>query len=307
MLSFEKITLENMGGIYPYLQLVKSRTCDFTIGGIYMWIDYFNYSYCIYNDTLFIKGLLEGDMNKVAFAVPVGRMPLVESVAYIEEYCNYYGLEPCYSAVPEEYVEELVCAIKGGVHRELPDWGDYLYSAVSLVTLEGHKLNKKRNRVNKFLREYPIYQYHRLSAENVAEVKQFMIESFRPQCKQNDMSLYECDKVIESLDNYTVLSQWGYSGGLISVEGKVVAFAMGEVIGDTLYVHVEKALYEYAGAYETINNCYARDCTQIYPHIKYVNREDDAGDEGLRQAKRSYNPLTILRKYDVCQQRGCAG
>ena len=66
--------------------------------------------------------------------------------------------------------------------------------------------------------------------------------------------------------------------------------------GDTLIVHIEKAKREYKGAFQMINMLFSR--TELEScGIKYINREDDVGDEGLRQAKLSYFPAYMLRKY----------
>lgn len=86
---------------------------------------------------------------------------------------------------------------------------------------------------------------------------------------------------------------------IIFAEGKACAFTIGDVKGDTLFIHIEKALREYNGSYEIINQQFAKAMCDKYPEIKYVNREDDAGDIGLRMAKESYHPLEILRKYNV--------
>ena len=73
--------------------------------------------------------------------------------------------------------------------------------------------------------------------------------------------------------------------------------ALGEVQGDTLYVHIEKADIRYHGAYQMIVREYARyACTE---GVQYINREDDAGDEGLRKSKLAWRPCGLLDKYLV--------
>ncbi len=299
MLSFQPVTLASMQEIYRYLKLSHSRTCDFTVGGIFMWIEYFDYRYCVQDDTLFIMGRLEDDRREIAFSLPRGALPLNRSVGMIEEYCRAHGLTPNMSAVPEDALPALQAAFPACRVDELVDWGDYLYDSRSLATLTGHKYNRKRNRVNKFAREYPRYEYRRLMPDDVPAVRAFFVERYCRQTDFSEMARYENGAVLQVLDNYARLVALGFSGGYIVVDDRIVAFTIGEVLGDTLYVHIEKALYDYAGSYEAINYRYAADCGSEHPEVLYINREDDAGDAGLREAKRSYNPLGILKKYDV--------
>lgn len=299
MLSFQPVTLASMQEIYRYLKLSHSRTCDFTVGGIFMWIEYFDYRYCVQDDTLFIMGRLEDDRREIAFSLPLGALPLNRSVGMIEEYCRAHGLTPNMSAVPEDALPALQAAFPACRVDELVDWGDYLYDSRSLATLTGHKYNRKRNRVNKFAREYPRYEYRRLMPDDVPAVRAFFVERYCRQTDFSEMARYENSAVLQVLDNYARLVALGFSGGYIVVDDRIVAFTIGEVLGDTLYVHIEKALYDYAGSYEAINYRYAADCGSEHPEVLYINREDDAGDAGLREAKRSYNPLGILKKYDV--------
>lgn len=264
-----------------------------------MWIEYFDYRYCVQDDTLFIMGRLEDDRREIAFSLPRGALPLNRSVGMIEEYCRAHGLTPNMSAVPEDALPALQAAFPACRVDELVDWGDYLYDSRSLATLTGHKYNRKRNRVNKFAREYPRYEYRRLMPDDVPAVRAFFVERYCRQTDFSEMARYENGAVLQVLDNYARLVALGFSGGYIVVDDRIVAFTIGEVLGDTLYVHIEKALYDYAGSYEAINYRYAADCGSEHPEVLYINREDDAGDAGLREAKRSYNPLGILKKYDV--------
>ena len=38
---------------------------------------------------------------------------------------------------------------------------------------------------------------------------------------------------------------------------------------------------------------------RLYKNIKYVNREQDLGDDGLRKAKLSYHPMDFVKKYHI--------
>ena len=108
------------------------------------------------------------------------------------------------------------------------------------------------------------------------------------------MSNHELKMISHLLDNMEQLNQ---EGVYIEVDNKIVAFAIGEVIKDTLYVHVEKALKEYDGAFAFINQMFARYMKNY--DVKFINREEDLGNEGLRKAKESYHPEFMIEKYSV--------
>lgn len=82
--AFKPVTPETMKEIWPYLQKEKGRTTDFSYAGVLMWVDYFNYEYVIYKDTLFIKGVVESDRSTPAFSLPIGDLPLKESVGLLK-------------------------------------------------------------------------------------------------------------------------------------------------------------------------------------------------------------------------------
>ena len=77
-LSFKPLRIADIDTLRPLLAQTCCRTCDFTVGGTFMWLEYFDYSYCIFNDTLFIKGVTEDDVSRPAFSIPVGKIGLEE-------------------------------------------------------------------------------------------------------------------------------------------------------------------------------------------------------------------------------------
>ena len=95
-------------------------------------------------------------------------------------------------------------------------------------------------------------------------------------------------------------------GGLVRVGGQIVSFCVGERLDDTLLVHVEKADRAFKGAYQYINYRFVGEELARVP-FRYVNREDDTGDEGLRQAKLSYFPVHIMHKYHLTLKNDFSG
>lgn len=66
-------------------------------------------------------------------------------------------------------------------------------------------------------------------------------------------------------------------------------------------VHFEKARRTYKGSFQVINREVARRIAAA--GCALVNREEDLGDAGLRQAKLSYHPIEIYPVYDLTLRR----
>lgn len=282
--------------IWNYLKRETGRTTDFSYGGLLMWVNYFKYEFAIVNDTLFIKGVLENHRDIPAFSLPIGKMTLPESVAMIRDYCNRHGILAELSAVPEYAVPELEKLGPSKI-EELSDWADYLYDAETLATLRGKKMSKKRNHVNKFDSLYPGWSIEKITRENVREAMIFM-DKFDLEGDSGQMAVDE-RKLTRELLAYVEKGDLIEKGAILKVGGEVAGFTLGDVKGDTLFVHVEKCTRQFEGSYEKINKEFAAMMMAQYPEIKYINREDDAGDPGLRFAKESYHPVEMLRKYNV--------
>lgn len=296
-LVFKPIRLSDINAIRPYIQMADSRTCDYTLGGIFMWIDYFHYEYCILDDTLFLKGYSETDSSAVAFSFPIGAMPISRSVALLEEYCRRNLIPLRFSAIPEDKIDAFMQLRHWDV-RELTDWADYVYDAQSLATLAGKKLNKKRNHVNRFFADNPGATLTPLTITDVPLLKeaysQWVASTEAP---DSDTAIEESQQTFSVLDH---LDEYGFEGAVLrDASGAIVAFCLGEKIGDTLFTHIEKMNHTVAGAGETVNKMFAEMMVQRYADLRYINREEDVGDEGLRRAKQSYHPAMLLRKFDL--------
>ena len=100
---------------------------------------------------------------------------------------------------------------------------------------------------------------------------------------------------MEVLENYEL---YGLLGGALRVDGRIIGYSIGEIIGDTLFCHIEKADFSYNGAYQMLTNQFLKMYAQS-DEVKFVNREEDCGDPGLRKSKLSYNPVELLEKNTV--------
>ena len=294
--EFKKITHEDMPLIWSFLQNEPGRTTDFSYGGILMWVDFFNYEYAIYDDTLFIKGVVENDRNKPAFSLPIGKLSLSDSIPLLKEYCESKDIDLEFSAVPEYALEEIK-KLNPRYIEELTDWADYLYNAEPLSTLKGKKMSKKRNHVNQFSAHYPDWKYEPLTPENANKALQFMdIFDLEGDSSENAKAERELSR---QLINKLKEGDEFLKGGILYVNDEVSAYTIGDIKGDTLFVHVEKATRKFNGSYEMINMLFAKEQCEKNPDIKFINREDDAGDIGLRMAKESYHPTEMLKKYNI--------
>lgn len=295
-MKFKKVEPSDMPVIWHYLQMETGRTTDFSYGGFLMWIEYFKYEYCIHENTLYIKGVTENDRDVAAFSLPIGQAPFSESIKPLKEYCKREGLKLIFSAIPEYAIPE-IAALSPVQIEELTDWADYLYDSVPLSTVAGKKMEKKRNHVHQFQSHYPGYRYEALTSKNTADAKRFM-DIFEKEGDNTEMA-----KAERELSRFLISQIEGgdevLRGGILYVGDDVAGYTIGDIKRDTLFVHVEKASRKYVGSYEMINYLFAKEICEGNANIKYINREDDAGDEGLRLAKESYHPLEKLKKYNV--------
>ena len=185
------------------------------------------------------------------------------------------------------------------VLTEQRDRADYVYSADELRELPGVRFWRKRNHVRQFWAAYPHAEYVEMDDGLAQSCAQFCKDWLKRHPKRDLPGLRrEVDTTLAMLDQW----QWlGLSGGAMLCDGRLVAFALGESINrETFAVRVEKAEASVAGAYQAINQEFAR---RAGGRFRWVNREQDLGLPGLRRAKLSYHPHRLVRKYQVKLKR----
>ena len=300
MLNFEPVTIDVADKLLQFVQPEKTRSCDYTPGNLIMWARFMDYKYAIEDDTLFISCKSQNDMKSESFLPPIGKMKLKESIAILKEYCEITGKELRLTAVPQEFVEELQSILPHFECEELANWSDYIYDIQKLATLQGKALNKKRNRYNKFIAEQPTYTYNRCTENDITEVVKFLASN--RECQHNREDNMRCYEHWQCMATVRNLIKYKQPAGVLRIDGKITSFTLGEVFNDTLFVHIEKADHNIAGASEAINKLFVNDILTEYPELVYANREEDLGDPGLRQVKRAYNPIMMVERYEIYQK-----
>lgn len=294
---FKPVTKEIMTQIMPFLFLEKERTCDFSYGGILMWVDYFHYEYAIHNNTLLMRGDSPTRPGKKSYSFPLGSMSTHDAIDILLKICSNENDILEFSAVPEEAKNTLIEA--GASHAEEQEaWGDYIYDAETLASLKGKKMSKKRNHVNHFISEYPDWQFEPLHTSHIKEIKEKTSREIAEEASNSAAAETERALALRYLTEFEEGNP-NMIGGILKVNNEIIAYTIGDIKDDTLYIHIEKGERSINGSFEAINKFFAEYIISNYPQVKYINREDDAGDEGLRGAKMSYHPITILKKYRV--------
>ena len=287
MLEFKPLGKE-VGVIKDYILRYGGGFCDISLGVKYMWRDDFVIDYAIYNDTLILKEDCQD--YKGAFYFPLGKDKEGALIA-IEEYTKKNNLPLKFCCVDNCQAAMLIKRYDFVSVVNDRDWSDYIYDAEKFKTYSGKKLSGQRNHVNKFKRLYPDYKVRLITEEDFPKIKAFLDE-FNSKAEFLRWSeKVEQAKVFDLVQNMFNINQ---VGALIEVDGKVVAFSVGERIKNTLIVHIEKALTKYEGVYPTMAQEFAK--AFAIDGVRYINREEDCGDNGLRISKLQYHPLEVKEK-----------
>ena len=270
----------------------------------------------------FLFRYYNGAGSRRGYAFPLGKGDVGAALTQIETDARESGrpLEFCLvdelrAQILREYFGERLC------FEENRGDSDYIYSAESLATLAGNQYKKKRNHVSRFNRTYSNYEIRPLTPENFADALAvekiwLNIETLGESSDTDCECTCECREAAwaeRSEDEKSRLSEYcaiheaieyfdelGMKGAVLYVGGVPSGMTMAsEIVPGVWDIHFEKVIDEYAenGGYAIINKLFAE--RLVAAGAKFINREEDINIEGLRKAKLSYYPQTILDKMHV--------
>ena len=248
-----------------------------------------------------IRYIIEKEIPQADVKSPLfGQIPSLEETRSMESAVEGSGQPDaylCFSTVPFDclpYFIELADELPIRLVTNLQtDYFDYLYRAEDLAELVGRRYSGQRNQIKQFEKNYPDWHFEELTEERIDDVRTFFglnTEITDERNSRNEENLMVRD-VLDHMDIYRMI------GGILYVGDQVVGFSMGEIKGDTIFQHIEKADRDFKGCNQMLANQFAK--YFVTEEIQYINREEDMGDPGLRRAKEAWHPVDLLKKYVV--------
>ncbi len=280
--EFKPVGLDDKGVFDEFLERQASEVCELNFANIYMWKDSENPRWTTLNGSLCV--LVEPDFEPSYFLPPVGGERVLETIAAL------LGRAPRLSRVPEDFA-----ARYGAGFQVEEDRGnfDYVYSREELAELKGKKYDGKRNRIRKFESTFA-HEYHPLTRADVPGCARLLEDWFEE--KRNGDPYMKAEKIaiVEALASFEKI---GLKGGVVKVGGRIEAFTMGgRLTAGTVVIPIEIANPGLVGLAQWINREFVR---REWADYAFVNREQDMDVEGLRKAKLSYQPVRLVKKFNI--------
>lgn len=293
-MDFQPITLDTRELHARYFNATPRRTADYTFTNLWGWAEVYGLEWAEAHGLLWIRQTIRGGMPISRLWSPLGDWNAADWEAALAETPK----GTLWDRAPVELIQLLNTRAPAAMdEEETPEQWEYLYESEKLATLSGNRLHKKRNHVNGYIKAYG-EDFRDLSLADMDSVISLQHDWCKwRECEQSPALMAESDVTLR------VLTHWEHLPNLVAgalyVNNLMVAFTVGEPLDhQTMVVHFEKGRPEYRGVYQAINAAFARRHTAAFP---IFNREQDAGEEGLRQAKESYFPLGYLRKNRLCR------
>lgn len=290
---FKPITLEDSVFVQKKLREYGPETSELSFSNLFMWRAHYGFLCSGYRDWLFVTG--SNTDNGIQALPPIGPPSRVDAARILLEWIRKErGIdEPHIDRADSRFVSELAGA-SGFEVEPVRDHFDYVYNTRDLIELAGKGYRAKRNHLNYLLRTLKP-AYAAMNESHIAECLVLAENWCETRTCEEDLSLEgEGDATREALNHFRDLN---LDGAVITVNGRVEAFTLGELLNPTTaVVHIEKANTEIRGLYALINQQF---CEQRWKDVAFVNREQDLGEPGLRRAKLSYNPDHMVEKYRV--------
>ena len=288
---FKPVTQKDGARLRKYYQNCGYVLCEYSVGTKLMWRPTLHPSWAEIAGCLVIRNHIDG---QTVFDYPVPGPEGDEDAALtaIEAYCIDRGLPPVISVVPECKAPHLLARYPYMKVSSIRTWRDYVYYRQDLQLFAGRRYSGQRNHIKKFRAQWPEAVFRRLTGEDQEAIERFW-RDYEAEFPKGDNAKARGELALAKKMLRMVDKPFFIGGGIFDGE-KLIALSLAEKCGETLLIHIEKALYSYTGVYPTLVQSFA---DAFGEGCQWVNREDDAADRGLRTSKLQYGPARLAHKY----------
>ena len=295
MLEFTRISACDFERYNKYRLQDETNASEGVFMTMFIWNEYYNLSLAENGEFLFIRFDIKG--KEPSYFFPIGKGNLENAIDELSAYAKTNEERLILRLVSKENTQKLKELY--GEHfsyKESRDSYDYIYLTEKMISLSGKKLHAKRNHLNYFLENYN-YEYIKVTDASLLEECAKKADEW-VRAKEKNKNSYEAGAMQSYFEHFFEFNQ---TGAVIKVQGEIVAMSFGEKLNDdTALIQIELADENYRGAYQAINKLF---CENEWSTLKYVNREEDMGIEGLRRAKESYQPEFLVEKYFIEEEK----
>jgi len=288
--DFTPVTLESKIDFDRFYKNHAPLHSDYMFTTMIAWHEYGHYEYAFVDGSLCLKTTVD---DVISFRPPVGTInaPLFDGLISLAE---QYTSEELFSMVTKDVKQWIEKHYPSSIFESVNEYDDYVYLSNDLYELKGSDYRKIRNRLNKFVKNFD-YEVIPFTDENLNEVRQFLRRwCIWRDCEGDPLLEYEKKALMFTIDHFDELN---LSGIAIRVNDHIEAISIYEQMKpDTVVVHFEKGSPYYDGIYKVVNMETARLVKDV---VRYINRESDMGNPGLRKAKQSYRPDHKIHVYTM--------
>ncbi len=286
-MEFKTLEYSHRQELAPILRAKNSYLSEYSFTNAYLFRNPHKYQVAQSDGCTFLHGVTYDNKTYMMPVCPLEIIPttkLIEMGALIDFFFPIQ--EEWLSFFPEDKFE----------YSYLDGDSDYIYLTERLATFAGRKLSKKRNLLKQYNEGYTINDYP-LTPERFDDAK-YILDIWEHDIQMAENHGTDYQETLEALEKMT---EFNLRGMISYADNKPSGFVLGEEINDESFAfHFAKGIREYKGIYQHLYNSFSQ---QLLEEYKYINFEQDLGKDTLKQAKSTYYPDEMRKKYRVALKK----
>ena len=282
-MEFETLEYAHRARLAPILRAKNSYLSEYSFTNAYLFRNPHKYQVAVSDGCTFLHGVTYDNKTYMMPVCPLEIIPtskLIEMGSHVDFFFPIQ--EEWLSFFPEDKFS----------YTFLEGDSDYIYLTERLATMAGRKLAKKRNLLKQYNEGYKIEDYE-LTLDRFEDAK-YILDTWEKDIQSMDNHGTDYAETLEALEK---MNEFNLRGMISYADNKPSGFVLGEELNDESFaLHFAKGIREYKGIYQHLYNAFSQ---RMLPLYKYMNFEQDLGKDTLRQAKSTYYPDEMRKKYRV--------